>query len=283
MLGESQLEGVEALAEITSGIKTVLNGLNEAMARAGGGFVSAVGETLGGDVGDGIMDVGDWLGEKTDLTSDLVSGHYEGAAKASAKEFGALGGEWLGDHAKDGINWLGDEVGGVPGEAIKALGDPAADAIESATSDLAGSAAGKGIDAIEGDHDAPKSDGAGTGAEASAAPHKDKSLMEKGKHAVDNAAHGLIDKIDDAIQNTAHDPQWLLNQIAGALKDKSGGNGFADALGKLLGASDGTHASGYAGQHDAIVAREPMPDFDYGMPAHAEMPLWDGYSAHQLV
>ncbi|MBR1209640.1 hypothetical protein [Bradyrhizobium sp. JYMT SZCCT0180] len=251
--GESQVDGVKALAEIASGIKTVLNGLNEAMAKAGGGFVSAVGETLGGDVGEALEDAGDWFGEKTELASDLVQGDLEGAAKEGAKELGGLGGEWLGDRLQDGTNWLGNELGGIPGDAIKAGGDAAADGIKSAMRDLAGSAAGKGLDAVNGNASPPPGGTAGSAA-SSAAPHKDESLMERGQHAVDNAAHGLIDKVDNAIQNTMHDPQWLLTQIADGIKDHADDKGFAGALGKLLGMTDGNHANGDAAAHAAEAA-----------------------------
>lgn len=250
--GESQVDGVKALAEIASGIKTVLNGLNEAMAKAGGGFVSAVGETLGGDVGEALEDAGDWFGGKTELASDLVQGDLEGAAKEGAKELGGLGGEWLGDRLQDGTNWLGNELGGIPGDAIKAGGDAAADGIKSTMRDLAGAAAGKGLDAINGNASPPP--GGTESGSSSAAPQKDESLMEKGQHAVDNAAHGLIDKVDNAIQNTMHDPQWLLSQIADGIKDHADDKGFAGALGKLLGMTDGNHANGDAAAHATEAA-----------------------------
>jgi hypothetical protein len=101
--------------------------------------------------------------------------------------------------------------------------------------DLAGSAAGKGIDAIKGGDDhAPKSDGHADAAQSSAAPHKEESLMEKGQHAVDEFAHHQIDKAGDYLQQVAHNPQVLFNQLADMVKDHYGQD-TANALAKLLG------------------------------------------------
>jgi len=115
-----------------TGITTTLNGLNEAMARAGGGFVSAIGDTIGGKAGHAIADAGDGLGKATAMTSDLVQGNYEDAAKEGAKELGGLAGGWVGDQVKHVADNLGDKAGGIFGDGIKALGGAAGDAIKDA-------------------------------------------------------------------------------------------------------------------------------------------------------
>jgi hypothetical protein len=241
----AQVEGAEALGAMVSAVGAVLGGLNEAMGRAGGGFVKAVGETIGGDAGDALVDTGDVLAKATEMTAALVQGDYAGAAKAGAKELGGLGGEWLGDHVKDGINKLGDEVGGIAGDGIKALADPAADGLKGAGKSLAGAAADKGFDAIKGDDHAPTSDGHGDKAPTDKAENHE-SLIDKGLHALGDAKDHAIDKATDIFEKATHDPNWLLTQGADMVKDHFG-KGAADALGKLLAVTDGSHAHADAG------------------------------------
>jgi hypothetical protein len=232
----AQIEGAEALAAGATAVATTLGALNEAMARAGGGFVSAVGETMGGKAGEGLADAGNWLGDKTAMTADLVQGNLSGAAVEGAKVLGGMAGQWVGDHVKDWSSSLGDKLGGgLLGDGLKALGDAGADAIKSGMTDLAGSAAGKGVDYVKGGDDhAPKADHHDDAATTPAAPHKDESLMEKGQHALDDFVHHQIDKAGDYIQKVAHDPQVLYNQIADMVKDHYGKD-TAAMLGKLLG------------------------------------------------
>jgi len=242
--GNAEGEGVKALAAIATGIGTVMNGLNEAMARAGGGFVSAVGETVGGKAGHGIADAGDWLGDKTAMTADLAQGNFSGAAVEGAKVLGGMAGQWVGDHVKDWSSSLGDKVGGVVGDGIKELGNAGADGIKDGLKDLAGTAAGKGIDVLKGGDDpATKSDDHGNGTSTPAKP--DQSFMEKVQHTIDDAVHHKIDQAGDIIQQVAQNPQWLLNQISDAVKDHFG-KPTTDALNKLLGTHDSSHASGDA-------------------------------------
>ena len=138
---------------------------------------------------------------------------------------------------------LGDKVGGIAGDGIKAGGDAAGDAIKDAAKDLAGAAAGKGLDAIKGDDHAPKSDGHGESANPSGNADNHESLLDKGLHALEDARDQAIHKATDIFEKATHDPQWLLNHAADAVKDHFG-KGAADALGKLLDVV--SHANGDA-------------------------------------
>jgi hypothetical protein len=247
----AEKEGVEALAAIATGINTTLNGLNEAMARAGGGFVSAVGETAGGDAGHAIADAGDALGKATAMTSDLVQGDFEGAAKEGAKQLGELAGGWLGDQVRHVADELGDRFGGIIGDGIKAAGGAAADAIKSAGGDLAGSAADKGLGVINGSGDhAPNADSSGDGSHASGNADSHDSLFDKAWNAVEGAGDQAIHKVTNIFDQATHDPQALLNQLADAVRDHLV-KGPGDALGKLSAMNVGSHANGDAHASDS--------------------------------
>ncbi len=250
----AEMEGAKALASIGSAVGTVLGGLNEAMARAGGGFVSAVGETIGGNVGHAIGDAGNALGTTTAVTANLVQGNVGAAAVEGAKVLGGLAGQWVGEQVKDVASSLGDKAGGgLIGEGLKALGDAGADAIKDGAKDLAGSAAGKGVDFVKGHEPAPAAAAHDDAAAPAAKAGHDESLLEKGQHAIDDAAHHAIDKAGDLIDKATHDPQWALNQIADAVKDHFG-KGATDALGKVTGVHDAAHANGDASAAHAAEA-----------------------------
>ncbi len=265
----AEKEGVEALAAVANAINTTLNGLNEAMARAGGGFVSAVGDTIGGHAGHMISDAGDGLGKATAMTSDLMQGNVEGAAKEGAKELGGLAGEWVGEQVKHAADDLGNKVGGVFGDAIKALGGAAADGLKDLGKSAAGAAADKGLDFVKGgDNHAPNADNSGNGSHTTEHTANNDSLFDKALHAAEQAKDDALHKATDLIDKVTHDPQTLLNMAADAIKDhlaKDPGDAFSKLFAANLGgshahtdahAADGTtigtsHAALTAESHDS--------------------------------
>ena len=271
----AEKEGVEALAAIGNGITTTLNGLNEAMARAGGGFVSAVGDTIGGHAGHVIADAGDGLGKATAMTAALVQGNYEDAAKEGAKELGGLAGGWVGDQVKHVANDLGDKVGGVFGDGIRAAGGAAADAIKDAGKSLAGAAADKGLDAVKGGDDhAPNADNSDDSQTPGHTASND-SLVDKALNAAEQAKDDAIHKVNDMFDKATHDPQSLLNMAADAIKDhlvKDPGDG----LGKLFAANlGGSHAPTGAHASDDATTATSHAALTAQTPEHSSNGFWD--------
>jgi hypothetical protein len=266
----TEKEGVEALAAVANGINTTLNGLNEAMARAGGGFVSAIGDTIGGHAGHVFSDAGDALGKATAMTSDLVQGNFEGAAKEGAKELGGFAGEWLGNQIKHGTDDLGNKWGGVLGDGIKALGGAAPDGLKDLGKSAAGAAADKGLDMAKGGDDhSPSTDS-----------HKNDSLFDKALNAAEQAKDEAIHNATDLFNKVTHDPQTLLNMAADAIKDhlvKDPG----DAAAKLSALNlDGSHGHTNAHTADATTGTSHAA---LTADTHGSVPTFGGDSVESLL
>jgi hypothetical protein len=283
-LAGAEKEGIEALAAVANGINTTLNGLNEAMARAGGGFVSAVGDTIGGHAGHMISDAGDGLGKATAMTSDLVQGNYEGAAKEGAKELGGLAGGWVGDQLKHATDDLGNKVGGVFGDAIKALGGAAADGLKDLGKAAAGAAADKGLDVVKGGDDhAPNADKSGDGSHTTDHTTKDESLVDKALHAAEQAKDDAIHKATDLFEKVTHDPQTLLNMAGDLIKDHLVKDPSA-ALDKLFAAAanaGGSHA--HTDAHASDSATTGTSHAALTADTHASTPTFGGDSVESLL
>jgi hypothetical protein len=252
------------------------------MARAGGGFVSAVGDTIGGHTGHMISDAGDGLGKATAMTADLVQGNFEGAAKEGAKELGGLAGEWVGNQVKHAFDDLGNKVGGVLGDGIKALGGFAADGLKDLGKTAAGAAADKGLDVVKGDDNhAPNADKAGDGSHTTDHTAKDESLFDKALHAAEQAKDDAIHKATDLLDKVTHDPQVLLNLAADALKDHLVKDPSA-ALDKLFAAA--ANAGGSHGHADAHSADATTGTSHAALTAetHASAPTFAGDSVESL-
>ena len=146
---------------------------------------------MGGDAGRLIAEFGNILGDSAAVTSALVNGDFEGAAKAGAEELAGALGNWTGDQIRDTAHSLGNHVGG-----LKA-GDAAEDALKYA----AGDAFDKGLDIVNGNDtaNADDHDDSSTGND---------SVLDKGWHAAESAFNGAVDTLNDAVNH----PEGLLDQ-----------------------------------------------------------------------
>ena len=236
----AEIEGAKALASASSDVGKILNGLNEAMARGGGAFVSAVGKTIGGDAGHDIDEAGQTLGGWTGVASNLVQGDFKDAAKAGVDLLGGAAGKWASDHIHDWANSLGDHVGGVVGDGIKMGGDQAGDAASGGVKDLTNWGYQQGVDAFNGG--SSKSDAHGDGSNQQTTADNSESLWDKGWHAGEQVFHDTVHKVEDTFNQVIQHPETLLDQGANWIHDNIG-KGVPDALSKLTGLSAPTHAS----------------------------------------
>ena len=225
--GGAEIEGVKAMGAVASAFGTTMNGLNEAMGRAGASIVTSTGETIGGKAGHTMENIGGDLNKVTDVTADVIQGNYTDAVKDAGKDFGGMVGGWIGGAVQDEANKIGGKAGGIFGDIIKAGGSAAADAIKDEGKDLGGGAASAGLDAAKSISDQGSSSNA-NGTQQSGNSSSDPSLVDKATGFVKDTASAAVNGVTGFINKVEQDPGSLFNMAVDA-----GKNALGTSLGKI--------------------------------------------------